>query len=460
MPGALSEGEVIVTLSCLAPTALTFPQRRLLLSNQRSSLSIGRASKRSSTLESRMYNAWIDAPVMSRQHAELKLDSQSQTVFIRDVGSLHGTFHNDIKLRRGQSQALHNGDLLKFGISIDRGHEVFPQCTMRVGLEFAQPGQQAAVETGNPPTDEATLPQPTVFQVPDDSESEDMDFEDDMDSHAAFSSIDDSGDDPTLQTGAAILAENSLDLVEFRGFDTTDPIDLTSEPDLISEDNLPSSSSPLSDNSKSAARNTDYTLNTVELDDLELGTLDDVSVTLPSDGFAPALQVKHGVSPGTTYNNVPGMDGPLSEDQHLSASSEITPLMITRAKSLGELSGKLEYFIAREQNKLHLQHAITPLEFQPEKENLINDATKEQEAMTENISRKRKADEISDSGPRESQPIQSTNLPPEALPQDMAIEANVAASYKRVKTAAEYVGIMAIGGIAVMTALIATAPTF
>ncbi|KAJ6780193.1 hypothetical protein PWT90_04453 [Aphanocladium album] len=464
MPDALTKGEVLVTLSCLAPTNLTFSQRRLLLSNQKSIVSIGRASKRSSTLECRPYNAWIDAPVMSREHAELKLDSQNQTVFIRDVGSLHGTYHNDTKLRQGQSQALSNGDLLKFGISINRGHDNFPQCTMKVGLEFGQAAGQAIDHAEL----EASSPRPTVFQVPDDSES-DMDEMDDIEeicSQSAISSIAVEDEDSDIQAGAAILRENGLDLTEFHGFDTSDPIDLTSEPDLVSETNIPSSSSPFSE------EEADYTLGTVELHEVELGNLDNTPIALPSEGFAPATQFRE-VSVDIAVDETPGMDGPLSEDQLLPPISETLP-SIMRAKSLGEISGKEEYFIAREQNRLHVQTALAwkrpepePVADLPEDEAEAQAAgviqTPVEVATPDGESKKRKADEISGSYPDETQadlgntihiPVQSSQAQEEPPNTD---EAPV---YKRIKIAAEYFGFVAIGGAAVMTALIATAPSF
>ncbi|KAM0745502.1 hypothetical protein ACQRIT_000886 [Beauveria bassiana] len=464
MPGTLYEGEVIVTLSCLSPTTLVFPQRRLLLSNRKNVIPIGRASKRSATLESRMYNAFIDAPVMSRQHAELRLDTQGQTVFLRDLKSLHGTFHNGVQLRAGQSQALKNGDMLKFGISIDRGRERFPQCAMKVGLEFGQ-AEQAPVA--------ASLPQATVFQVPDDTESEDSEDMNDIDSQAAFSSL---ADEEDIQASASTLTENGLELSEFHGFETSDPIDLTSEPD----------------------HDADYTLRTVEPEDVDLSAQDCPSIALLSDGFAPAQQFQESLSVDIAAGNtVPGMDRPLSEEQHLCPSSEITPLL--RVQSLGESSGKLDYFIAREQNKQYIQNAMVSSDAQaeltppPHQEALRNlkdiegplkeargssnidelheaSASKtdelEEVASIKSVSKKRKADQIEPS-PLEvhvdgviDAPPASSSADQYALPRDVLPNGNGNHAYKRVKTAAEYVGLMAIGGAAVMTALIATAPNF
>ena len=57
-------------------------------------------------------------------------------IFIKDIGSLHGTFVNGDQLVRTQAQQLHVGDVIKFGISIDRGNDKFPQCVMQVDLLF------------------------------------------------------------------------------------------------------------------------------------------------------------------------------------------------------------------------------------------------------------------------------------------------------------------------------------
>lgn len=59
-----------------------------------------------------------------------------QRVFIKDIGSLHGTFYNDTRLKKHQAQAVKNGDLIQFGIPIDRGSETNPPCIMRARVEF------------------------------------------------------------------------------------------------------------------------------------------------------------------------------------------------------------------------------------------------------------------------------------------------------------------------------------
>ncbi|KAM3427911.1 hypothetical protein NHJ13734_008810 [Beauveria thailandica] len=71
------------------------------------------------------------------------------------------------------------------------------------------------------------------------------------------------------------------------------------------------------------------------------------TLSCPSPITLRFTQRREGLSVDITAGNtVPGMDGPLSEDQHLSPSSEITlPL---RVQSLSESSRKLDYSIARE----------------------------------------------------------------------------------------------------------------
>ncbi|KAM0481450.1 hypothetical protein ACHAPX_003558 [Trichoderma viride] len=94
---------------------------------------------------------------MSRDHAKLIFDPQSHSVFIKDIGSLHGTFFNNTRLKKHQAQVIKDGDLIQFGIPIDRGSEVNSACIMRAGIQFG---------TSSSPKG------PTVFRVPDDSDDE------------------------------------------------------------------------------------------------------------------------------------------------------------------------------------------------------------------------------------------------------------------------------------------------
>jgi len=157
--------EVLVTLESIDPPSdFAFPDRRFFLTKEKPTIAIGRTSKRNSTFEAAKNNAWFDSAVMSRTHAELKLDVDKQKVYIKDNGSLHGTFKNEQRLLRGSYSTVTTGDMVKFGIPIERGMERYPPCTMKARLEFG---------TVDPED------RPKVFSVPDDTDVEYSDSEKD-----------------------------------------------------------------------------------------------------------------------------------------------------------------------------------------------------------------------------------------------------------------------------------------
>ncbi|RYP76236.1 hypothetical protein DL769_003666 [Monosporascus sp. CRB-8-3] len=138
-PSALNGGQVVVILAARAPgPQFVEPERRLTFTRQNPTIAIGRASKVSSKgFVAAADNAWFDSPVMSREHAELSVDFDKtpKAVYIKDVNSLHGTFHkrgdglgNETKLAQGHLTKLESGDTLRFGIDIYRHKETFPPC--------------------------------------------------------------------------------------------------------------------------------------------------------------------------------------------------------------------------------------------------------------------------------------------------------------------------------------------
>lgn len=62
----------------------------------------------------------------------------TQSIYLKDIGSLHGTFHKrgdgsnglgkEDKVERGQTVKLESGDTLRFGIDIYRSQQTFPPC--------------------------------------------------------------------------------------------------------------------------------------------------------------------------------------------------------------------------------------------------------------------------------------------------------------------------------------------
>ncbi|KKO97142.1 hypothetical protein THAR02_10753 [Trichoderma harzianum] len=172
---------VLVTLTAVNPPPdFLFPTRRLLLeSNQ--SVPLGRMSKKNNTYAATGKNGWIDSAVMSRTHASLYFDQQHKAVFLSDVGSLHGTFYNDTRLKPHQIQAIKDGDLIRFGIPVDRGSDICAPCIMEVGVEFGPQGSFQA---------------PTVFRVPDETDEEE--------------SADEDHGDSTIRHGLQVLRDNNI----------------------------------------------------------------------------------------------------------------------------------------------------------------------------------------------------------------------------------------------------------
>jgi hypothetical protein len=86
---------------------------------------IGRASKNTTKkdLMPAANNAYIDSPVISREHAVLTVnaDSGAPHVYITDKNSMHGTFLNGEKLEIEVPKLLASGDKLQFGVDVNRG---------------------------------------------------------------------------------------------------------------------------------------------------------------------------------------------------------------------------------------------------------------------------------------------------------------------------------------------------
>ncbi|KAI1086963.1 hypothetical protein F5B19DRAFT_99725 [Rostrohypoxylon terebratum] len=215
------------------------PKREFTLSRQKPSIRIGRASKvPTKGFVGAKDNAWFDSPVMSRQHAELLFDYDHtpKCVFIRDIGSLHGTFHTPVsgkesRLEQHNLVKLSDGDSLRFGTDIFRASTTFPPCALDFFMDrHTVPKPQITSST--------TLSTNRVFTIPDDIDEDD----------------DEDDDDSVIETAIAPMqkADNrrgpSIDLTRddtdeaddhtTRNNLTSDVIDLTSEPDEHSDHEL------------------------------------------------------------------------------------------------------------------------------------------------------------------------------------------------------------------------------
>ncbi|KAH7082571.1 hypothetical protein BKA63DRAFT_560788 [Paraphoma chrysanthemicola] len=94
-----------------------------------STFPIGRASKNSTKqdLAPAANNAYIDSPVISREHAKLSAHAESGTphVYVTDCRSMHGTMVNGQRLIPHVPTRLSAGDLLQFGVDVNRNEEFF-----------------------------------------------------------------------------------------------------------------------------------------------------------------------------------------------------------------------------------------------------------------------------------------------------------------------------------------------
>ncbi len=87
-----------------------------------SGLLIGRSStSRSKQLIAAVDNVVLDSPVVSREHARLTAASDGRTLFIKDLGSMHGTRVNYMQLEKNVVHQLRNGDKLQLGAEVIRG---------------------------------------------------------------------------------------------------------------------------------------------------------------------------------------------------------------------------------------------------------------------------------------------------------------------------------------------------
>ncbi|KAF2249679.1 hypothetical protein BU26DRAFT_287315 [Trematosphaeria pertusa] len=105
-----------------------FEERRFTI-RPHATVNVGRASKNTQKPNLMMAadNAFIDSPVVSREHAVLSTDTATPTpsVLLTDSGSMHGTMVNGEKLEPRKPLKLSNGDVLQFGIDVTRNESFY-----------------------------------------------------------------------------------------------------------------------------------------------------------------------------------------------------------------------------------------------------------------------------------------------------------------------------------------------
>jgi pSer/pThr/pTyr-binding forkhead associated (FHA) protein len=146
---------------------------------------IGRASKNTAKqdLMPASNNAYIDSPVISRNHAVFTAHADSGTpqVFVTDLGSMHGTMVNGERLPTHMPKQLASGDKLQFGIDVNRNEGTQPtvpslSSTTRNSADLPSPSEffVARKYEFEARLDREPVPFSMGFTVPD-SDGEDID---------------------------------------------------------------------------------------------------------------------------------------------------------------------------------------------------------------------------------------------------------------------------------------------
>ena len=115
---------------------------RNLIVTEGTPIPIGRASNcETKGLIAGPNNAFFHCAVVSRRHAELSVLPNEKarfgySIYVTDVGSMHGTFLNDLKLPKGDKHELSDGDILKLGNLVQRDDDDYRPLDFAVKLRF------------------------------------------------------------------------------------------------------------------------------------------------------------------------------------------------------------------------------------------------------------------------------------------------------------------------------------
>ncbi|RLL95638.1 hypothetical protein CFD26_105222 [Aspergillus turcosus] len=132
----MPDKQAVVTLYPLfQPDVLPF--RSLTFAPDTDFVQIGRASKREAKgLVPAHHNALFESRVMSRDHAQLRVCFEKKEVYIRDNGSMHGTWVNCKKIPADNDVPIQSGDVVIFGTEVIRGEDTYPPMRVRCECQW------------------------------------------------------------------------------------------------------------------------------------------------------------------------------------------------------------------------------------------------------------------------------------------------------------------------------------
>ncbi|WPH01440.1 Hypothetical protein R9X50_00428600 [Acrodontium crateriforme] len=140
--------------------------RHINLSQQNPTVTIGRASKtQAKNLAPNPDNALFNCPVISRNHAELRLTDNA--IYVVDTKSLHGTAVNDVRLAPHVPFTLYSGDVIKLGDEVVR----FSDKHTGILLKISQIGP-LATSSINPTYQASSVGSKRGYHLPSSSEDE------------------------------------------------------------------------------------------------------------------------------------------------------------------------------------------------------------------------------------------------------------------------------------------------
>lgn len=161
----MSDMQVSVVLSPVNFDAEVALVRSFTLSTSEPSIEIGRCSKRG--LKNRTPakdNAWFDSRVMSRDHAELSISLETKNIYICDYGSTHGTWINNSMLITGEKMPLIHGDILTFGVPVDREDETYPALAVKCKFDWIYESPTSDEVSVKPSVAEPITPPPSKLR--------------------------------------------------------------------------------------------------------------------------------------------------------------------------------------------------------------------------------------------------------------------------------------------------------